>query len=250
MKARIYILAFIFFKIRVFFVSRRPFTLAQSEWSARYKINHILGILAHEYAHHYLYLHNIRKEKEWTNELMTDIAAIYLGLGSVRLKDSDRPGIGTEWRKADSPMNQSIEINSQKKYIISDNAKALINLYNKLGNTDDKFTFVNSLLDRLSKDKEYAPVGYLIFLVLFRIDKLEIAFDIARKKLYQDSSYGFSDSLRLLDGLLRFEHSAFSKKLLEKIEIFIDELDEHLFRIPERLSAIRAFRLNNPTTNN
>ncbi|MDP3043049.1 MAG: hypothetical protein Q8N21_01470 [bacterium] len=172
------------------------------------------------------------------------------GLGSVHLKGSDSPGIGTEWRKADSPINQSIEMNPQKEYIISDNAQALMNLYNKLGNANDKSIFINSLLNRLSKDKEYAPVGYLIFLAMFRINKLEMTFDIAKEKLYKDSSYGFSDSLRLLDGLLRFEHSAFSKELLEKIEIFVDGLDEHSFRISERLSAIRAFRLNNPTTNN
>jgi len=155
------------------------------------------------------------------------------GLGSVRLKDSDRPGIGTEWRKADSPINQSIEMVPQNEYIISDNVRALINLYENLENSDDKSTFINSLLNRLSKDKEYASVGYLIFLVLFRIGKLELSFDIARAKLYKDSEFGFSDALRLLDGLLRFEHPEFSKELLEKIEVFIDGLDEHAFRIPE-----------------
>ena len=168
------------------------------------------------------------------------------GLGSVRLKDSDGSGIGTEWRKADSPTNDSIEMSPQKNYIISENAQALINLYNKLEKTNDKTIFVNSLLSRLSRDKEYASVGYLIFLVFFRIGKLEMAFDIAKERLYKDQSYGFSDSLRILDGLLRFEHASFSVELLEKIEVFVDGLDEHLFRIPERLSAIRAFRLNNP----
>ena len=171
------------------------------------------------------------------------------GLGSVRLKNSNGSGIGTEWRKADSPTNNSIEMSPQKNYIISENAQALINLYNKLEKTNDKTIFVNFLLSRLSRDKEYASVGYLILLVLFRIGKLEMAFNIAKEKLYKDQSYGFSDSLRILDGLLRFEHISFSVELLEKIEIFIDSLDEYLFRIPERLSAIRAFRLNNPIIN-
>jgi len=52
----------------------------------RYKIEHVLAVLAHEYAHHYLYLKNIVKEKQWANELMTDIAAVYLGLGKLLYK--------------------------------------------------------------------------------------------------------------------------------------------------------------------
>lgn len=166
------------------------------------------------------------------------------GLGSVRIKDSNNPGIGTEWRKADSPTNNSIEINSQKDYIFSENAQALIKLFEKLKNKEDQEIFIKSLLDRLSREKEYALIGYLIFLALFRIGKLEMAFAVAKKKLYKDSGYGFSDALRLLDGLLRFEHGEFSNDLLEKIELFVDGLDEHVFRIPERLSAIRAYRLN------
>ncbi|MBU2634253.1 MAG: hypothetical protein KJ674_03325 [Nanoarchaeota archaeon] len=169
------------------------------------------------------------------------------GLGSVRLKNSNSPGIGTEWRKADSPINQSIEMTPKKEYIVSDNAQALIKLFKSLKNEKDREVFVDSLLNRLSKEKEYAPVGYLIFLVLFRINKLEMAFDIAKEKLYKDSGCGFSDALRLLDGLLRFEHDEFSKDLLEKIELFIYGFDEYVFRIPERLSAIRVFRLNNIT---
>ncbi len=166
------------------------------------------------------------------------------GLGSVRLKNSNSPGIGTEWRKADSPTNNSIETNPKKDYIFSENAQALVKLFKSLKKEKNQEIFIKSLLDRLSREKEYASVGYLIFLVLFRINKLEMAFDVAEEKLYKDSGYGFSDALRLLDGLLRFEHSEFSKDLLEKIELFIDGLDEHVFRIPERLSAIRAYRLN------
>ena len=136
-------------------------------------------------------------------------------------------------------------MNPQKNYVISENVQALVKLFESLKSEEDREIFINSLLDRLSREKEYASVGYLIFLVLFRINKLEMAFDIAKEKLYKDSGYGFSDALRLLDGLLRFEHPEFSKELLEKIELFIDNLDEHTFRIPERLSAIRTFRLNN-----
>jgi len=47
----------------------------------KYQLKHILAILAHEYAHHYLYQYNIRKDNVDENEILTEIATAYLGLG-------------------------------------------------------------------------------------------------------------------------------------------------------------------------
>lgn len=47
----------------------------------RYQLEHILAILAHEYAHHYLSQYNIRKDNVDENEILTEIATAYLGLG-------------------------------------------------------------------------------------------------------------------------------------------------------------------------
>jgi len=47
----------------------------------KYQLKHILAILAHEYTHHYLYQYNIRKNNVDENEILTEIAAAYLGIG-------------------------------------------------------------------------------------------------------------------------------------------------------------------------
>ena len=49
----------------------------------RYQLKHILAILAHEYTHHYLYQKNIRKNNEDENEILTEVAAAYLGIGQL-----------------------------------------------------------------------------------------------------------------------------------------------------------------------
>jgi len=46
-------------------------------------IDHILAILAHESTHHYLHEYKIRKTHEKENEILTDLAAAYIGFGPV-----------------------------------------------------------------------------------------------------------------------------------------------------------------------
>ena len=53
----------------------------------------------------------------------------------------------------------------------------------------------------------------------------------------------FSDFLRLLDGLLRVEHASLPSEMLDEVERFLDDLNEHTFRIAERVVAIRALRI-------
>lgn len=52
----------------------------------RFRIEHILGILAHESAHNYLNYWGIRENDELENEILTDVAAAYLGLGALLLE--------------------------------------------------------------------------------------------------------------------------------------------------------------------
>ncbi len=96
------------------------------------------------------------------------------------------------------------------------------------------------MLLRLSADRGYSDVAYLILLVLFRIDYLKEALEKAKCDLQNSKQHGFSDFLRLLDGLMRIEHAAFSHEMTDQIEKFIEGLSEHTFRIPERLASIRT----------
>jgi hypothetical protein len=50
-----------------------------------FEIEHILAILAHECTHNYLYHHQINISDELENEVLTDLAAAYLGLGALIL---------------------------------------------------------------------------------------------------------------------------------------------------------------------
>jgi len=49
----------------------------------KYELKHILAILAHEYTHNYLYHHRISESEESENEILTDLATAYLGLGHL-----------------------------------------------------------------------------------------------------------------------------------------------------------------------
>lgn len=52
----------------------------------RFELCHILAILAHESTHDYLCHHRIEESSESENEVLTDLAAAYLGLGGLLLK--------------------------------------------------------------------------------------------------------------------------------------------------------------------
>lgn len=166
------------------------------------------------------------------------------GLGSIQTTYQGRSycGVGTDWREVDSPKLQAIVPDPENAKIESDNASTLIKFYYTLKNQQQN-DFVESLLKRLSAKTAYVPVGYFILFALCRIGYLNKALETAKKELQGDSAYGFSDFLRLLDGLLKYEYPKFSTEMLNDIEQFLKEVKDHTFRISERLLAIRAISL-------
>lgn len=166
------------------------------------------------------------------------------GLGSIQTTYQGRSycGVGTDWRKADSPKLQAIVPDPENVKIESDNASTLIEFYYALKGREQN-DFVEIMLKRLSREGTYAPVGYFILFVLYRIGHLDKALQTAKKELQNDSAYGFSDFLRLLDGLLKYEYPKFSTEMLDDIGQFLRGISEHTFRISERLLAIRTVLL-------
>ena len=166
------------------------------------------------------------------------------GLGSVKTTYQGRSyrGVGTDWRKADSPELQSIVPDPENVKIESDNATMLIQFYQSL-QKKDRIDFVNSLLKRIRREAVYASVGYFILLILYRIGHLNEALETAKEKLKGDSAHGFSDFLMLLDGLLKYEYTKFTTKMLNDVEQFLEGIKEDTFRISERLVSIRAISL-------
>lgn len=49
----------------------------------KYQLKHILALLAHEYAHHYLSYYRVKKIDEAENEILTEVATAFLGLGQL-----------------------------------------------------------------------------------------------------------------------------------------------------------------------
>jgi len=63
-----------------------------SEETLKFK-DAILAILAHEITHEYLYINNISFSNKYENEILTDIAAIFLGFGKLMLNGSENEDI-------------------------------------------------------------------------------------------------------------------------------------------------------------
>lgn len=166
------------------------------------------------------------------------------GLGSVQATRGGRTfrGVGTDSRSPDQPMNQSIFEDAEPGKVSSDNAAGLVKFYEQL-DEEEKSKMVAAIASRMSRDSEYAPIGYFGLLVLFRIGHLHTALKTAGAQLQGDDAYGFSDFLRLIDGMLRFEHPSFTEEDLDEIEGFVRGIEDHSFRILERVAAVRAFRV-------
>jgi hypothetical protein len=168
-----------------------------------------------------------------------------VGLGSIQTVFRGRRflGLAPEWPDADFARGKAI-LKPGEATINSDNADALLQLYNRSIYDDEnqRTRFENALLFRLSRDTEYAPIGYFVFFVLFKVGKGAEALWKSRADLRMSGTSAFSAVLRLLDGLLRADQCSFPDELLDEIERFIDGLPEQ-FRIPERIAAIRAYRL-------
>lgn len=166
------------------------------------------------------------------------------GLGSIQTTYNGRSycGLGDDWRKANSPKLQAIVPDPENAKIESDNASTLIKFYSTLKNHQHN-DFVESLLRRLSRKTAYAPVGYFILFVLCNIGYLNKVLETAKKELQGDPAYGFSDFLRLLDGLLKYEYPKLSTEMLNDIEQFLKGIKDYTFRISERVSAIRTISL-------
>jgi hypothetical protein len=104
-----------------------------------------------------------------------------------------------------------------------------------------------ALLARLDAKKGYVGASYFIVCVLWSIGSLPDALRKAKHSLPtgNDKLYGLSNVLRLLNGLLKYRHPDFTNEMLDEIERMLRDLNEHPFRLPQKIAAIRADRLVN-----
>ena len=167
------------------------------------------------------------------------------------------------WTDSRSGQRQEIVSDPENAKIVSENGDALVALYGTLTDPDEQELFINSLVTRLSRQKEYYCVSYLIFYVLIRIGELEscletaivglratptlldrILFRIPDDRLLEPHQrHGFGDAQGLINGFLRYEHSAFSNDDLDRIEAFLEKGDEFRDRITEKINSVRSYRV-------
>jgi hypothetical protein len=102
-----------------------------------------------------------------------------------------------------------------------------------------------ALLNRLGEGRGYLRVSYFIVCALWKTGNLPGALKMARAKLPEGEmkAFGLSNTLMLLNGLLRYRYPDFPNEMLDEIERFLNGMNEHSFQIPEKIAAIRAMRL-------
>ena len=187
-------------------------------------------------------------------------------LGSVYAMHQDRKITSIYqdgWTSSRAGERQEIVNDPENSHVQSENGDGLTNYYNDLEKNDDKELFINSLISRLNREKEYYCVSYLIIYVLFRIGRLSDGLAAAsiglpvkptfldtllrrkptEKLLETHQRHGYSDALGMINGLLRYDHQSFTSNELDVVEEFILKTDEHAFQISEKINSIRSFRV-------
>ncbi len=168
------------------------------------------------------------------------------GLGSVHLMVAGRemPSFGGDSWQPNSPKNQSLYVKPEDVELRSDNLESLMAYRARLSEEETK-RFEAALLDRIDADRGYLRVTYFSVCALWKAGKLPEALTRAKAKLPQGEmkAFGLSNTLMMLNGLLRYRYPDFPNEMLDEIERFLNGMQEHSFQVPEKIAAIRAMRL-------
>ena len=80
------------------------------------------------------------------------------------------------WTNSKSGEIQEIVSDPENAHVSSENGDTLVNYYNELNDDADKELFINSLISRINREKEYYCVSYLLLYVGFQ-DKNSLCFE-------------------------------------------------------------------------
>lgn len=168
------------------------------------------------------------------------------GLGSIHLllAGHEMPSFGGDSWKPNSPKSQSLYARPGEVELGSDNLESLMTYYGRLSE-DERKRFATALLDRIDPDRGYLRVTYFIVCALWKAGKLPEALNHVKARLPQGEmkAFGLSNTLMMLNGLLRYRYPDFPNEMLDEIERFLSGMQEHSFQIGEKIAAIRAMRL-------
>jgi hypothetical protein len=168
------------------------------------------------------------------------------GFGSmhVAISGAQINGFGQDSWQTNSASNQEIYNDPKNIGLHSDNLDAILKLHDRLA-PDERSRLLAAIRDRLGQPG-YARVSYFIVCVLWRLGDLESALSLAAAKLPQEDTldFGLSNTLYMLNGLLRYIHPDFSEADLDCIEKFVDRVGSGGFHIRQKIAAIRAWRVH------
>lgn len=113
----------------------------------RYNNKNLLAILAHEYAHHYLFLKNVKKENTQDDEIMTDIAAVFLGFGKLIFEGYK----AVTWSSDSGFFEEKINYTLNFGYITRSTIRRAIKVSAKARSwtTEETLTIFTNTIDRL-----------------------------------------------------------------------------------------------------
>jgi hypothetical protein len=188
-----------------------------------------------------------------------ELGSLYATYQGRRIKSIYQDG----WTSSKSGERQEIVSDPENSGVYSENGDSLVEYYETINEETDKELFTNSLLARIDREKEYFCVSYLIIYVLFRIGKLADGLDAVKnrfppkptwldillrrkpaEKLLEDHQrHGYSDTLGMINGLLRYEHQSFAENDLDVVEEFVTGIEECSFQIEEKINSVRSYRL-------
>ncbi|MCK1493486.1 hypothetical protein IVB14_24435 [Bradyrhizobium sp. 180] len=174
------------------------------------------------------------------------------GFGSLHITTSGAPinGFGQDGWQTRTTRNQEILDDPSSVDLHSDNLDAILKLYDRFTPDDERSRLLAALRDRLGQPG-YARVSYFIVCALWRLGDLDGALFLAAAKLPQEDAvdFGLSNTLYMLNGLLRYVHPDFSEADLDCIEKLVDSVGSGSFHIRQKIAAIRAWRVHSaPTT--
>ena len=162
------------------------------------------------------------------------------GLGSLNCGVQSEPNFGVT---AQNQIPQLLWETGKGAPVTSPNLDRLLQLHASLDNTA-KANLEGYLLAQLSKDSQFANIGYFVFLCLHRLGRTIDAIATARKFLGGDKVFGYSNVLATFSAVISHEHAYIDPKLIKASLQSLAGDEEHDFRLREKLNLAQLRALD------
>jgi hypothetical protein len=153
-------------------------------------------------------------------------------LGSLNVGLQSEPNGG--WTKV-GDLPPLLWPRDQAKIVSSENLQRILDLAATL-NQDQKYNLESFLLQQLSKDSDFADVGYFIFLFLHRMGRTIDALQTAQTFLKGDRGFGYSNVLGVLSALFSHEYFLITKDQYPTILGILAKETEHDFKLRDKIN--------------